>query len=267
EHFRALRCAGVEVDIIPADADFSAYRLVVTPALYSLTTDTARRLADFAAAGGAWVATYLTGYVDEHNRCWRGGFPGPCLREVFGLWNEEVDYLHNDEKVRVHGSIFGGDGHTEATDIVERLHAEGARTLASIVSEFYAGSPVLLRHNWGMGETFYVGAKLAEQGCIAFYETLAAELKLQRTVLPLGIVRKTRIGTDGPVEFLFNYMRHEVAVDLGADTFHRVFDGHACRGKITLRPYDSLLKGALFNPASRHPQTQPAPTRHELQPS
>jgi beta-galactosidase len=265
EHFRALRCAGVEVDLVSADADFSAYRVVVTPALYSFKADTARRLSEFAAAGGAWVATYLTGYVDEHNRCWRGGFPGPSLREVFGLWNEEVDYLFDDEKVRIQGALFGASERTEATDIVERIRAEGATTLATAASEFYAGSPILLRHSWGLGDTFYVGARLAEEGCIAFYDYLANDLALPRLVLPRGVVRKVRVGADGPVEFLFNYTRHDVAVDLDSDLFIRVQDGHVCRGKITLKPYDTLLKGAPRKPVAPKAVTHPHP--HELQPS
>jgi beta-galactosidase len=266
-HFRALRCAGVEVDLISADADFSAYRVVVTPALYALPAATARRLSAFAAAGGGWVATYLTGYVDEHNRCWRGGFPGPELRAVFGLWNEEVDYLFDDEKVRVEGALFDSAGGTFATDIVERVHAEGAQTLATATSEFYAGSPVLLRNGWELGDTFYLSARLSEEGCIAFYEYLARELNLPRLVLPRGVVRKTRVGADGPIEFLFNYTREEVAVDLGEERFHRLADGQTCRGKTTLRPYDSLLKGVLpacVSPLAPH---HPHPTRHEPQAS
>ena len=255
EHFRALRCAGIEVDLIAPNAELAAYRLVVSPALYSLSAETARRLTKFTIAGGAWVATYLTGYVDEHNRCWRGGFPGPNLREVFGLWNEEVDYLFDDENVRIEGALFGPGGSATATDIVEQLNAEGAQTLATLASEFYANRPIVLRNNCGAGNTFYIGARLAEEGCISFYEYLASELDLPRLVLPRGVVRKTRAGADGPVEFLFNYTREEVSVDLGEDTFHCLVDGHACHGKTTLRPYASLVKGC--RPASLPP---PSPT-------
>lgn len=265
EHFRALRCAGIEVDIISADDDFSAYRAVVTPAFYSFTADTARRLTEFTAAGGAWIATYLTGYVDENNRCWRGGFPGPGLREVFGLWNEEVDYLHDDEKVAVTGALFRNGVRAEASDIVERIHAEGATVLATAGSEFYAGSPVLLHHAHGLGDTFYAGARLSEDACVSFYEYIAADLELPRLALPRGVVRKSRVGADGPVEFLFNYTRHEVVVDLGDAVFHRAADGQPCRGKTALRPYDSLIKGVLSSPKPAHPQSHP--TRHELQPS
>lgn len=264
EHFRALRLAGLEVDIVSVDADFSPYAVVVTPALFSLAGETARRLARYAAKGGAWVATYLTGYVDEHNRCWLGGFPGPELREVFGLWNEELDCLHDDERVRVEGGIFGPAGEAVATDFVERIHAEGAKVLATAASEFYAGSPLVLRNTWGEGTATYIGARLDENGGVAFYQSLADELGLRRDRLPRGVVRKTRLGADGCVEFLFNYTRHAIAIDLGEDTFLRVADGRPCRGKITLRPYDSLVKGVVLSPASSSPHTT---VRHELAPS
>lgn len=249
EHFRALRRAGLEVDIVPADADFSGYSVVVTPALFALDVGTARRLSAFAAAGGAWVATYLTGYVDEHNRCWRGGFPGPGLREVFGLWNEEVDYLHDDECVRIEGACLDLPAHASCRDIVERLHTEGARVLATVESEFYAGAPIILRNQWRLGSAIYVGARLDDESCAALYSSLAGELDLPRARLPAGVVRKTRAGADGPVEFLFNYTRHPVAVDLGEAPFFRVADGRPCRGKTTLRPYDSLVKGLSPSPA------------------
>ncbi|TVP76393.1 MAG: beta-galactosidase, partial [Puniceicoccaceae bacterium] len=119
DHFRALRRAGLEVDIISVEGDFSKYKLVVTPALYALSEATAQRLTDFAEAGGTWVTTYFTGYVDPTNRCWRGGFPGPQLRKVFGLWNEEVDYLFDDEKVLIKGAVCGPTGTTEGVHIVE----------------------------------------------------------------------------------------------------------------------------------------------------
>ena len=35
------------------------------------------RVERFTAAGGTFVATYLTGYVDETDLCFLGGFPGP----------------------------------------------------------------------------------------------------------------------------------------------------------------------------------------------
>jgi beta-galactosidase len=243
EHFRALRLAGVEVDLVPLDADLSRYRAVVTPALYLLESEAAKRLTSFVEGGGSWAATYLTGYVDQHNQCWCGGFPGPNLREVFGLWNEEVDYLFDDESVRILGCTEGLGNGMRATDVVERLHAEGATPMATADSEFYASAPIILRNRWKAGSTYYVGARLDEESLEAFYRVLSTELGLPRTDLPRGVVRKTRLGSRGSVDFLFNYTKFEVSMDLGSETFLRISDNLEVTGQTTLAPYETLLRG------------------------
>ena len=40
------------------------------------------------------VTTYFSGLVDENDLCFLGGFPGP-LREVTGIWAEEIDTLYD----------------------------------------------------------------------------------------------------------------------------------------------------------------------------
>ena len=261
EHFRALRLAGIEVDVVPADADLAAYRTVITPALYLLEQRTALKLTSFVESGGSWVATYLTGYVDEHNRCWCGGFPGPNLREVFGLWNEEVDYLFDDETVRIHGCVEGLGSDMRASDVVEHLHAEGATAMASVGSEFYAGAPAVLRNLWKEGSAYYVGVRLDEESLTAFYRVLATELGLPRTDLPRGIVRKTRLGSSGPVDFLFNYNKTDVEIDLRDETFMQVSDGRQVTGRTTLKAYETLLRGVI----PPRPHGSASTERHSLQ--
>jgi beta-galactosidase len=267
EHFRALRCAGVEVDIVPVDADLAGYLAVVTPALYLLEPEAARRLTAYVEYGGSWVATFLTGYVDRHNRCWCGGFPGPNLREVFGLWNEEVDYLHDDEEVLVRGCTDGWGGDMRATDIVEHLHAEGALPMATLGSDFYAGAPILLRNPWKNGSTFYVGARLDEKSLLSFYRVLAAQLAWPHVDLPLGVVRKTRLGLEGAVDFLFNYNKGEIPFDFGDESFVRISDGREITGKAVLRPYETLIGGFSSNRPSFPPQAINKAPYHEHQTS
>ena len=38
----------------------------------------------------------MTAMVNENDLCYLGGFPGAGLREVFGIWNEEIDTLAPD---------------------------------------------------------------------------------------------------------------------------------------------------------------------------
>jgi len=258
EHFRALRTAGVDVDIVAIDSDLSGYRAVITPALFLLEVEAAQRFTAYVESGGCWVATFLTGYVDRHNRCWCGGFPGPNLREVFGLWNEEVDYIFDDEDVRIRGCIAGLSGELRATDVVEHLHSEGATPLAALDSDFYAGSPIVLRNDRKKGSCYYVGARLDEPSLCAFYRLVGDELGVRSDNLPLGVVRKARLGSDGSVEFLFNYTKREVSIDVGTAPFLRVSDNSSAAGPTVLRPYETLIRNTTYS----HPNT---PSKHESQ--
>ena len=74
------------------------------------------RLQNFVDQGGILVGSYLTGYVDENNRH-LGGFPGAGLRETFGIWNEEVDYLHDETGVLI--AAESGETTRSWKDIVE----------------------------------------------------------------------------------------------------------------------------------------------------
>lgn len=93
-----------------------------------------------------------------------------------------------------------------------------------------------------MGQAFYIGARLAEDGYISFYRSLAKGIDLPQAMLPKGVVKKTRNGSDGPVEFVFNYRKNEVTVDLGDSSFTRLSDKQTCSGKTCLKPYETLIR-------------------------
>ena len=88
---------GIPVDVIARKPRFSSYKLVVAPMLYMLQPGVAERLRAFVEKGGTLVATYWSGIVDENDLCFLGGWPGGGLREVLGIWDEEIDTLAPSE--------------------------------------------------------------------------------------------------------------------------------------------------------------------------
>ena len=80
-----------------------------------------------------------------------GGFPGGSLKDVFGIWNEEIDTLYPNEKVR----IVSGKGTYIGVDYSELIHAKGAQVIAAYDSEFYAGMPAATVNEYGKGKAYY----------------------------------------------------------------------------------------------------------------
>src|SRR5205085_6378922 len=74
--YSAFWDAGVTVDVVDADADLSAYTVVVVPCLYTCTDAQAASIAAAAEAGAQVLITYFSGIVDEHEHVRLGGYPG-----------------------------------------------------------------------------------------------------------------------------------------------------------------------------------------------
>ena len=83
---------GFGADVIDENGDLTPYRLVIGPMTYMLRPGFAERVRAFVAGGGVYVTTYCSGWVNEEDLCFQGGFPGP-LRETAGIWDEETDAL------------------------------------------------------------------------------------------------------------------------------------------------------------------------------
>ncbi|HEY8966415.1 MAG TPA: beta-galactosidase, partial [Candidatus Methylacidiphilales bacterium] len=158
-YHRAFWDRSIPVDCIDQTCPLDAYKLVVAPMLYLLRPGFAEKAKDFVRAGGTLVTTHCTGLVDEDDLVFTGGIPGP-LRELLGLWVEETDALYDGQTVpiRIAGAAGGLKlrGEYSARDICERIHTEGAATLAVYGSEFYAGEACLTENRLGQGRAFHV---------------------------------------------------------------------------------------------------------------
>ncbi len=207
DHYRPFWKQGIAVDVIESLCDVSHYKLLVAPLLYMLRPGVAERLETFVADGGTLAATYFTGIVDENDLCFLGGTPGAGLREVFGVWEEEIDGLWPEDRNEVlpaEGNPLGLSGSYEARDLCALLHAEGADVLATFGRDFYAGRPALTCRTHGQGQAYYVASRNDERFLDAFYTALACRLDLPRALaadLPDGTTAQVR--TDGLRRFLF----------------------------------------------------------------
>ena len=235
DHYEALTRLGISVDFLSTKSDFSDYKVLILPALYLVTDELSAAIREFVRTGGRIIATYLTAYVGETNLCHLGGFPGSGLRDVFGIWNEEIDNLHDTTRVSVSGSISG-----KARDVVERIHLEGAKCLAQADSEFYAGHALITKNSFGDGAASYLAARFELPALLLFYKEIKEELNLFSGLLtetPEGVVFRRRESSDGVVGFLFNYSRENRVVDL---TVPINLDKNYS-GPYNMKPYESLV--------------------------
>jgi beta-galactosidase len=218
EHYSSFWKQAVSVDIIESTRSFKDYDIVVAPMLYMLRKDdmgvcAAERIAEFVKNGGCFVTTYITGYVNEDDLAFTGGFPGP-LKDVLGIWCEEIDSLYPEDR---NSFVWQGKSYT-VHEFCEIVHLRGAETLAKYDSDFYAGNSVLTMNKYGKGKAYFIAARTYTDFLDDFYHDLINDSGVKRIIespLPAGVTAQMR--SDGKTDYIFlmNFSPSSVSVDTG----------------------------------------------------
>ncbi|RLL89615.1 beta-galactosidase [Petrotoga sp. HKA.pet.4.5] len=242
ENYKPFWKNGVPVDVINMDCDFSKYKLLIAPMLYMVKQGVGEKIKEFVKNGGTFVATYWSGIVNETDLCFLGGFPGP-LREVLGIWSEEIDALYDGESRLVsfdNQNELGLKGEYEAKELCDLIHLEGARSLATYKEDFYKGMPALTVNDFSKGKAYYIASRNEEQFNDMFYGKLIEELRLKKVVdteLPYGITAQIR--TDGENDYIFvmNFTQEEKTIELDEKEYIDLLEGETLDRKITVPGY------------------------------
>jgi len=236
-HFWA---GGVSFDVVDMDCDLSRYKVVAAPMLYMVRAGAAGRISEFVRNGGAFICTFLSGWVDQNDLCFLGGFPGP-LRKVLGIRAEEIDALPVGEGKRAvfaAGNPLGLEGEFHAWDFCELVHTEGAEVLATFGEDFYTGCPAITVNRFGKGSAYFLAARFEHAALARVYGAILAGLPitgLKDAKPEAGVVLQRR----GRHVFLMNFTAQPRRVSLGGAQAPRLFPGGDSAGdSIDLAPFD-----------------------------
>ena len=196
---------GVEMDILPSDADFTDYDLLIAPMLYLLQPQTASCLKAFVQRGGQLVATYFTGYVDKDQLCYLGGFPGDGLSDLFGIISEEIDTLYPSDSNKIRFTPEYASMEWQVKDYAEILRVRDAEILAAYTSDFYQGTPAVTRKQYGKGKAYYIAARTAPAQMRPLFTQMLTDAGITPQNLPEGVEYHTRTGEEGNYAFYLNY--------------------------------------------------------------
>ncbi len=200
--------------------------------LYMIKPGVAERIAAFVQQGGTFVATYLSGIVDEHDLAFEG-YPGP-LKDVLGIWNEEIDALYPEQSNQI--VMQDQSGTYTCSRLCEIIHCEGAEALANYGTDFYAGLPVVTRNALGKGAGYYIASEPEQRFLDDFYARLLVEQEVQPVLeAPEGLEVTRRVTEQGPLLFLLNHNAESVQVSLPAQQrYHDLIADQVVVESITL---------------------------------
>jgi beta-galactosidase len=224
-YYTALWDAGVDVDVVPVTADLSGYQVVVAPALHMIKGDLARRLEEVAAHGGSVVSTFLSARVDENDNVFLMDVPGP-LASLMGVRVDEWDARDAEfvNPVRLHGGDAEFDVGPGAEDeavievdarlVFELVIPNGAESIGTYQSDFYAGTAAVTRNRFGDGYGWYVGTGLDQRGVSWVIRQVLAQHDVELRYPDVPDLESTvRVAPDGTrLLFLLNHRPEAVEV-------------------------------------------------------
>lgn len=216
QHYRGFWEESIPCAVIDSDQPFCGYRVVVAPMLYMLKPGVAERIEEFVRSGGTFVATYLTGIVNETDLAYQRDRDWP-LQDVLGIHSEELDVLFAGQSVPIKVRLGDDSESFGAQKYCDVINLRGAESRGEYSGEFYAGKPVLTRNKLGDGEAWYIAAQTEDGFLGRFYSEMARTLELRRDIAadtPIGVMGMRR----GEFQFLINFTGQPQSFELDGQT-------------------------------------------------
>lgn len=223
--------------------DLSGYDVLIAPIMYILHPGMAEKIRAFVERGGTFLTTWSSCMVDEDDRVFLGGTPGP-LRDVLGMWIEEFETLFPEAEngIKMESSDLAGvrdEGPCKIWADIIRL--DNAECLARYTGRYYQGEPAFTLNKFGQGKAYYLGTDLEMDHLKEVLGTLCREAGVKPVLeTPAGIEAVIRTNGEKSWLFVLNHNEEEVNVALPDKGYTNISTGEACDKEITMAPFGAV---------------------------
>ena len=227
------------LDHVKESEELAGYQVLFYPHATIMTEEKKALLEEYVRNGGTLVVGCRSGYKDERGQCVMDKLPG-MLKEVTGTDIPEYTMISPAECGKV---TVDWDGTTVEAAVFSDLLApeEGAETVGVYTSNYYAGTPALIRHSYGKGQAYYFGGAFTEKTAEVFLEKLGV-------IDPYGEILQAPEGCEIAVRekdgarylFVLNYGKASVQITLKRPVRDLLADCEA-EGVQTLQGYETKV--------------------------
>ena len=233
--------------VFPTTQDFSAYKLLIVPALYIADDALLKRISDYVKAGGHVVMTFKSGFANENSAVRWERAPGP-LREAAGFSYQEFSNL--EHPLALKGDPFHVGAETASDNQVsywaEFLIPVHAKPIAYYDHPFFGRWPAITENEYGAGTLLYEGTYLSGKLQTAVLRDSLKKLGLigPDQQLPTGVHVQHGVNRLGKrLHYYFNYGSAEVELSYTYATGTNLLDGKSVgiSAFLELAPWDLAI--------------------------
>jgi beta-galactosidase len=229
--------------VFPTTQDFSAYKLLIVPALYIADDVLLQRISDYVKNGGHVVMTFKSGFANENSAVRWVRAPGP-LREAAGFSYQEFSNLEHPLMLKDDPFHVGTENQVQYW--AEFLVPEHAKAIAYYDHPFFGRWPAITENEFGAGTLLYEGTYLSGKLQTAVLKSALEKAGLAGPDQQLPAAVHVQHGVNRlskRLHYYFNYSSAEVKVSYAYGAGINLLDGKpvAKAERLTLAPWDLAI--------------------------
>ena len=241
---RALYDLNVPADFVfPETQDFSAYKVLIVPALYISDDALLQRISNYVKSGGRVVMTFKSGFANENSAVRWVRAPGP-LREAAGFSYQEFSNL--EKPLALKGDPFHAGAENKVSHWAEFLMSDHAQAIAFYDHPFFGKWPAITENSFGSGTLLYEGTYLSDalQKAVLRDALRKAGLTGPDQQVPASVHVQHGVNRMGKrIHYYFNYSAAEVKASYAYGAGTNLLDGKSVAkgAELTLAPWDLAI--------------------------
>ncbi len=198
----------VMVDIIPQDADFTGYKVLVLPLMIIGKEAFQARVKAFAENGGIVVLTYRSAIKDADNNLTLGAMIPVGYDEFAGVYVDETESLQEYDAFPLAG-CESQEGQAGTGGVFrDMLVPTKAQVLYRYDDEFYKDYAAVTRNPYGKGIVYYLGCSLDDVTLARLTEQILAEAQITPEPSEDGVEIVRRGIGDQQIRIVMNHNDH-----------------------------------------------------------
>ena len=200
----------IMVDVIPAWADISKYKILIIPLMIIGKPEFQERIKNFTAEGGTVILTYRTAVKDSDNNLTLGKVLPVGYSDFAGIEIAATESLQdiNAFPIKGHGAFRSAEGYGGI--FRDMITAREAEVLYSYSDEFYSSFAAVTCNRWGSGMVYYLGCSVDDATLCRITEKILEESGIKAITSPDGVEIVSRGQGGDKITIIINHNPYKV---------------------------------------------------------
>lgn len=205
--YRPFYEKNVNIDVIPSDATFDEYKVLLIPTMIVFKKDVQERIKKFTENGGTVVFTFRAAIKDYYNNLTLGELNPTYYNELIGAYVEEIESLQDGQTVGIKGISEFSELEGYGTVFRDMLRVTTAEPIFKYKD--YEDLAAVTSNTYGKGKAYYIGTGIDNNLVDSICEKVINENKIKHIDSPNGVEVVERIVDGESYYFIMNHTGEE----------------------------------------------------------